>query len=161
VATPPCEPDAEPAREVVSALRELKPTVDRGRQVALAALAMTMVLLALTLLKVVTAVTSNTQRVQTAQQAAIANRESIYVACTLLANAIAQTGTVVESNSNERPSARQQLNALYISAILSRMTPAERAEERRLRKQTSGRLLEIPDCLQIARHPETVRAEVP
>jgi hypothetical protein len=127
----------------------------------MAALGITMILLAVTLLKVMTTVTSNTERVQSVQQIAAANRQAIFVSCTLLSNAIAQSGGGALRSSNERPTPRQQLNSLYIAAIIGRMTRGERAQERRLRHQTDGRLIEIPDCLRIARHPESVRAVVP
>jgi hypothetical protein len=86
-----------------------------------------------------------------------ANREAIRVSCQLLANAIAQSGVAASGPDGHRPP-QQQLTALYISVVHRAMTPADRRQERRLlgRVAAIGTPLSIPNCGQIARHPESV-----
>jgi hypothetical protein len=81
------------------------------------------------------------------------NRTAIRVSCTLLANAI------IESGGAQTNGPQAQLTALYVSVIRRAMTPAETRQAANLAKQIPARTgLTIPDCERIAEHPLTVRA---
>lgn len=83
------------------------------------------------------------------------NRTAIRVGCTLLSNAIIQSGA-----AGDMQSPQGRLTAHYIHVIRRVETPAERRTERRLLKLAAkaGPVIRPPDCERIALHPESVRA---
>jgi hypothetical protein len=153
-----------PSKQIEGALQELHEPRPHGRQVALAVLGLAMVLLALTLLKVTTTVSHNTAGVKATRQDVEANRQAILVACTLISRVVSQAGVAGGSGDrkdNSRPTPAQELNNLYLAVIIDHMTADERRKERRLRG-LAGDLstrVEVPDCQQVAQHPETVTSK--
>lgn len=86
------------------------------------------------------------------------NTKAIRVSCTLLSNAIIQSGAATPGN---RPTAQSRLTGIYIGAITRELTPAERAEVHRLQlivASSGGGRVALPDCDDVARHPDDVRA---
>lgn len=121
-------------------------------QRGLFALAIALVLLSLAGLRMVDILTNTNNRVDS-------NRQAIRVSCTLLANAIIQSGSGNGRASNAQPSPQQQLTALYISVIVRQMDGSERKEYHRLLDDATasgGNRVDVPDCERIARHPEAV-----
>jgi hypothetical protein len=83
------------------------------------------------------------------------NRTAIRVGCTLLSNAIIQSGA---TGNMQSPQGR--LTAHYIAVIHRMSTPAERRTERHLLKLASkaGPVIRPPDCERITLHPGSVKA---
>lgn len=87
------------------------------------------------------------------------NRTGIRVGCTLLTNAIIQSGGADPAPGN-RPTPQAQLTGHYIRVIQRVSTPAERRVQRRLIRLAAkaGPVIKVPDCTQIALHPDRVKA---
>lgn len=100
----------------------------------------------------------------TAQQMELAerNREAIRVACTLLTNAILESGAGGLDQPARSPAARAQREntAILVQAITRNLlTASERkqmAENARVIAKAGG-VISTPDCDAVARHPERVR----
>lgn len=75
------------------------------------------------------------------------NQQAIRVGCTLLANAIIESGAGGGSNENA--------TAMFVSAIQRVMTPEERERFRKLVGKPVT--LKVPPCREIALHPERVK----
>lgn len=101
-------------------------------------------------------------------------RESTLVSCTLLANAIQQSGANRSRQTRGparrgagQPTAAQsgqspqsQLNTRLVTKIISLMTPSERHAIMALQReiaQTGGGSVTVPRCTDIVAHPERVR----
>ncbi len=90
------------------------------------------------------------------------NREAIRVSCTLLTNAILESGAGGADQPARSPAAKAQREstALYIGAIVRRLlTPAERKKLRENARIVSkaGGVTSIPNCDQVAARPERVK----
>jgi hypothetical protein len=99
-----------------------------------------------------------------ARNAATAKRatEAVRVSCTLLTNAIIESGGGGrdQAPASEAARAQRQITAILVGAInRGLLTDAERAEVKRLGEivARAGGVISIPDCNEIARHPERVR----
>jgi hypothetical protein len=119
-------------------------------------LAVALVCVSLAGLAMVTSLTATNNRVHDNQQA-------IRVSCTLLVNAIIQSGARRGAGRGpQSQSPQQELTALYVGVIARHMTPNERRSFKTLAKNAaaSGQI-EVPDCDRIARHPEAVTVLIP
>lgn len=137
-------------REAFHALQQLTPARARWPFVVLA---VALVMLALSLLQIASAVTANTKR-------SAANRDAIRVSCTLLANAIEQSGAGSTRNSSASRPPVQRLNQLYVSVVVRSMTDDERRQLKRLTTEiarTGGGRVDVPDCAAVVRNPNTVQ----
>lgn len=90
------------------------------------------------------------------------NREAVRVSCTLLTNAIIESGGGGRDQvpASEAAEAQRKITAILVGAInRGLLTDAERAEVKRLGVivAQAGGVIAIPDCDAIARHPERVR----
>lgn len=93
------------------------------------------------------------------ERTAARNTEAIRVSCTLISNAIIESGAAGERRAS--PTASERLTAMLIAAIVRGMAPAERAEVHRLQLITAssgGGRVTLPSCDDVAQHPETVQA---
>lgn len=79
------------------------------------------------------------------------NEQAVEVGCTLLKNAILETGVT----PNGQPSDAQKRTAILVAGVMRVLTPAERAKLAELSPQQPQ--LTIPNCRAIARHPESVK----
>ncbi len=128
--------------------------IDHGRKVSLIFRAV--ILLALVSLTVGGVVVSHTREL--AEQ----NREAIRVSCTLLTNAIIESGGggLDQAPASDAARAQRRITAILIGAInRGLLTDAERAEVARLGAivAKAGGVVAIPDCNEIALHPGRVR----
>jgi hypothetical protein len=74
------------------------------------------------------------------------NRLAIRVGCTLLANAI------LEANRSRTPSTKK-----LVEAIFQTMSPQDQSEFLRLQKKEKNKgSVPVPDCDEVAKHPEAV-----
>lgn len=141
------EPLAEP-HAALAVLHDLAPRPRARWPVVL--LAVAMIMLSLTLLRVAMVASDNSQAVR-------ANQEAVRVSCTLLANAISQSGTATNSPA-ATPSPQEQLTALYIGIIVRSMTADDlrkfRALSNEVAKQGNG--VDFPDCRKVSMHPNSV-----
>lgn len=92
----------------------------------------------------------------------VKNTEAIRVGCTVTKNAILQSGASSGTRRASTPAARAQgeRTAILVEAIArDLLTPAQRARVAELQRIISraGGVLSIPDCDQIALHPERVK----
>lgn len=78
------------------------------------------------------------------------NRNAIKISCTLLVNAIVESGA---NNSNGGDATR-----LFVTAIKRIMTPAERKQLDSALAGQTGHSVTLPPCERISEHPETVKA---
>lgn len=103
----------------------------------------------------------NHQLILQSKRLGVKNTEAIRVGCTVTKNAILQSGASSASRRPSTPAARAQgeINAILVGAIvrslLSRGQQARLGELQRVVTRAGG-LVSIPDCDQIARHPERV-----
>lgn len=90
------------------------------------------------------------------------NREAIRVSCTLLGNAIIESGAArgPEPTNDPRVAARQELNTVLIGAIAARVLDAK--EQRRVAELQAiigkGGSLTLPRCEDVVRHPGDVKS---
>ncbi len=83
------------------------------------------------------------------------NQQAIEVGCTLLRNAIIQSGAADDPAAGM--SDQQKLTAIYITHIEGDLDRATRVEADRLKaKVVANGGVTIPDCRRIAQHPESV-----
>lgn len=137
-------------RAALDALQQLTPVRPRWPFVVLA---VALVMLAISLLQIASAVLDTTKRSHH-------NQDAIRVSCTLLSNAIVQSGAGATRNSSASRPPQQRLTELYISAIVRRMTLGERRQVKRLTAEvarTGGGRVDVPDCAAIVRDPGNVR----
>lgn len=146
--TPP-EPRPAPVAALEHALQEIKPR----SHWPMFLLALSIVLVALTMLVVVSVVGDN-------RRALKANQESVRVSCTLLTNAILESGAGASPRDSPaaRPTPQQRLTAIYIQVISRNMTADERREARRIAGEQTDGAVTVPDCDKIAERPQTVTA---
>ncbi len=90
------------------------------------------------------------------------NREAVRVSCTLLTNAILESGAGGSDQPARTRAARAQRDSteLYIGAIVRRLlTPAERKTLRENARVVAkaGGVISTPNCDAVAKHPERVR----
>lgn len=96
------------------------------------------------------------------KRVAVRNTLAIRVSCTLLTNAILESGAGGSGQPARTPAAKAQRanTELYIGAIVRRLlTPAERGtlrENARIVAKAGG-VISTPDCDEVAKHPERVR----
>ncbi len=147
---------SEKARQrEATANRDLRlAVIDHGRKTSLIFRAV--VVLAVVSLAVGGVVVSHTREL------AERNREAIRVSCTLLTNAIIESGGGGRDQAPASDAARAQrrITAILIGAITrGLLTDAERAEVARLGAivAKAGGVVAIPDCNEIALHPKRVR----
>lgn len=92
------------------------------------------------------------------------NQQGIYVGCTVTANVVVRAGAQVSSSNGKPPplTDQQRLSTLRIEALRRNFTSHERSVERRLvtRIARAGGL-QVPNCKQIAMHPEQVKPYTP
>ncbi len=88
------------------------------------------------------------------------NTDAIRVGCTLLANAVIQSGSGGQRNDTAAGKAQAELTRLAYIGISRSWTPAERARAIRLQAiiQKAGGVVATPDCDAVAEHPERVKA---
>lgn len=88
------------------------------------------------------------------------NSNAIRVGCTLLSNAIIQSGSATAAGEQPRPSTQQKLNSLLIGSIVRGLPAADRERAQRLLRQLrrEGGPLTLPSCDDVAAHPERVKA---
>lgn len=130
--------------EALEALAHLKPPP----RWPLALLAIALVVLAIAALGITLRVLQNTEQVRS-------NRQALRTSCTLLANAILQSGP---GGPGRAPTPQQRLNELYIGVIRDRMNAEQKRRERGLLTALvrSGTVVPLPDCEKVATHPGSV-----
>lgn len=164
----------DPVADAQDALEQLAPKSPR-RPWGQFAVAVAILALAFAGLQIASNVSNNTQGLHNAQMAdrrqretAARLREAIQVACTVTANVVTRSG-VSPGRRNGGPtgrpaplSAQQRRSILRMQVLLGAMTPAQRRLDAALTDQIGAAGgLEVPDCKQIAEHPEDVKLYVP
>lgn len=89
------------------------------------------------------------------------NRTANLVNCRLLTNAIIESGAGGVAAKASNP--QQQLTNLYIKVINRSMTPPEKRRQIELTKQIQiqGGTVTVPNCRDVANHPDSVKNVVP
>lgn len=135
------EPDVGHAVQTLAALKPPPRWPQAILGVALVVLAVAGLVIGLRLMNTAAQVRSNGQAIRTS--------------CTLLANAILQSGA---GGPGLQPSPQAQLTELYVSVVREHMTHTQKREERRLLQSiaVAGAAIPLPDCVRVAKHPDSV-----